>query len=287
METFGFRQSFHWPFLVVWALFLPPILLWGWRFAAGTAMLALLVWHLVINERFLSFFAGGFGGVSYLTAELSLLAAVGFLLVGVMMEWHPRFSPLAVIVQRFAIIGALVDLQVLTHFRGFLHVRGRAPVAADTEWTVGILIALALLAPLAALVMRQAQGRLAPGVVRSGMALFAVLGALIVTSLLIGPFGAARTALGIGFNLFYYASLLWLIYAGYQRGDPFRVNTGFVFFVLGIAYLYFDTFWTLMDRSFSFVVGGLLLCGGGYLIERQRLLLLARLDRPALGGEGA
>ncbi len=42
-----------------------------------------------------------------------------------------------------------------------------------------------------------------------------------------------------------------------------------------------------MDRSVAFVIGGVLLCVGGYLIEVLRRRLLARLGRADAGGEGA
>ncbi len=136
-----------------------------------------------------------------------------------------------------------MDLHALTHLRGLPSTRRTVFHAVSAEWTAGILIALAIEAILGVLLLWQGRDSVVQGVVRVGLGILAVVAALVVASLLVGVAGLQRTELGISFTIVYYASLLWLIYAGYQRGDPFRVNTGFVFFMLGVAYLYFDIFW--------------------------------------------
>jgi uncharacterized membrane protein len=65
------------------------------------------------------------------------------------------------------------------------------------------------------------------------------------------------------------------------------VNAGFVFFSAGIVTLYFDVFWALMDRSYFFMGGGLLLFLGGYLIERQRRRVLLGMGDGAGAGEAS
>ena len=72
------------------------------------------------------------------------------------------------------------------------------------------------------------------------------------------------------FNLLFFAALVWLVYAGIHLNDRYLVNLAFVFFALLVLARYFDTFWTLMNRSFFFMAGGLLLMIGGYALERGR-----------------
>jgi uncharacterized membrane protein len=110
---------------------------------------------------------------------------------------------------------------------------------------------------------------------------------LILASLFPSAVKAKPITLYIGFNLLYYVVLLWLIYVGYLRGDAFRVNLGFVLFALGVIVLYFDIFWSFMDRAFFFMGGGLLLCVGGYALEAQRRRLVKRFDRPDSEGSAA
>jgi uncharacterized membrane protein len=286
MEIFDFERRLHWQFLVAWALFLPAICLGTWRIAATTAMLALLAWGIMTNLMWIDLFSESRHGVRIAAAEISFLAASALLLVGVTMEWRDRLAPLAAIVQRVSLIGALLALYALTLREGFGTPRWGAVVAVGWELKAAVLIALAAVIALGVFVVRRGTGVLPPGVARSGLALLLGIAVLIPTSLFLTAGAAHPLTLYIGFNLLYYAILLWLIYVGYLRGDPFRVNLGFVLFALGMIVLYFDLFWSLMNRSFFFMGGGLLLCAGGYALEAQRRRLVRGLGR-ADGDGGA
>lgn len=284
MEILDFERRFHWPFAVAWLLFLPPILLGPWRFAAGTAMLALLTWGVVTYFSWDPFFADTSG--RFAVTEASFLVAVALMLGGVAMEWRERLIPLAGIVQRFSIVGALLSLLALTfgRERGDLFWSGVAS-AASPGLKAFVLAALAAVLVIGILVYRRTRSVLPPVLTRSGLILLGAILVLILASLFVPPGVLSRLWIFIGFNLLYYAVLVWLIYVGYQRGDAFRVNAGFVFFVLGVLFLYFDTLWSLMDRSFFFIAGGLLLCAGGYALEAQRRRLVRGLgQREAEGG---
>lgn len=287
MEIFDFERSMHWPFLIGWALFLPAIYTGTWRVAAGTAMLALLAWGIMTNLMWIDLFSSSRHGVRIAAAEISFLVASALLLVGVMMEGRDRLAPLATVVQRISLIGALLALYALTLREGFGTPRWGAAVAIGWELKAAVLGALAVVIALGVVVMRQGRGVLPPGVVRSGRALLLGIAVLIPTSLFLNSSTAHPLTLYIGFNLLYYAVLLWLIYVGYLRGDPFRVNLGFVLFALGMIVLYFDLFWTLMNRSFFFMGGGLLLCAGGYALEAQRRRLVKGLGRADGEGDAA
>ena len=284
MEIFDFERSMHWPFLIGWALFLPAIYAGTWRIAAGAAMLALLAWGIMTNLIWIDLFSSSRHGVRIAAAEISILVASALLLVGVMMEGRDRLAPLATVVQRFSLIGALLALYALTLREGFGTPRWGAAVAVGWELKAAVLGALAVVIALGVFVIRRGRGVLPPGVARSGLALLLGIAVLIPTSLFLTSATAHPLTLYIGFNLLYYAVLLWLIYVGYLRGDPFRVNLGFVLFALGMIVLYFDLFWTLMNRSFFFMGGGLLLCAGGYALEAQRRRLVKGLGRT--NGEG-
>jgi uncharacterized membrane protein len=52
------------------------------------------------------------------------------------------------------------------------------------------------------------------------------------------------------------------------------VNVALVFFVIDIIARYFDVFYTLMNRSFFFVCGGVLLMVVGTLTEKGRRTIL-------------
>jgi uncharacterized membrane protein len=287
MEILDFEWRVHWPFVVAWALFLPPILRNTWRFAAGTALLALLAWGVMTYFDWDPLLAHR-ASDRFALAEASFLVAIALMLAGVTMEWHERFRTLAGIVQRFSIVGALLSLLALTLGRehGDSLWSGGA-FAASAGMRVFLLVALAVVVVLGVLVQRRMRSALPSIIARSGLILLAAILVLILASLFIPSSSTPRLVVYIGFNLLYYAVLVWLIYVGYHRGDSFRVNAGFVFFVLGVLLLYSDALWSLMDRSFFFIGGGLLLCAGGYALEAQRRRLVRGLGRREAEGGAA
>ncbi|HLO03185.1 MAG TPA: DUF2157 domain-containing protein [Symbiobacteriaceae bacterium] len=74
----------------------------------------------------------------------------------------------------------------------------------------------------------------------------------------------------IGFNLLLFALEIGLITWGVARRTALLVNIALVGFVVHLITRYFDLFWGAIDRSLFFVLGGLLLIGGGFLLERNR-----------------
>ncbi|HIN64327.1 MAG TPA: DUF2157 domain-containing protein [Candidatus Obscuribacterales bacterium] len=101
-------------------------------------------------------------------------------------------------------------------------------------------------------------------IVCAGLALVCslVLGSAPEHSRLIG-----NVALLAGIGAFIYTGLMRIQSAG-------MVNVALVFFVIDIIARYFDVFYTLMNRSFFFVVGGVLLMVVGAITERGRRTIL-------------
>lgn len=96
------------------------------------------------------------------------------------------------------------------------------------------------------------------------------------------PFGG-NVAYPLLFNLLLFLGIVGLIFAGYFRGDEVLINLALVFFGVGIVSRYFEYSWELFDRSLVFVVAGVILLGGGFLLEWSRRRVLARM-RPQEGG---
>jgi uncharacterized membrane protein len=82
------------------------------------------------------------------------------------------------------------------------------------------------------------------------------------------------------FNVVLLAAVVWAIVLGVWSRREALINIGLAFFVLLVVARYFDFFFSFMDRSLAFIAGGLLLMGGGYLLERsrRRLLLSMRVE---------
>jgi uncharacterized membrane protein len=82
-------------------------------------------------------------------------------------------------------------------------------------------------------------------------------------------------ALGVSiwFNLVLIAELLAFLYLSYRLREDGLFRLALYGFAAEILGRYFDTFWTLLPRSFSFLVGGIVLIAGGILMERKRKTL--------------
>ena len=63
---------------------------------------------------------------------------------------------------------------------------------------------------------------------------------------------------------------VFLIYVGYQKTNIKFVNMGIFWGSIFIIAKYCDFFWSLLDRSIFFLVGGAILVGGGIFLERKR-----------------
>lgn len=97
---------------------------------------------------------------------------------------------------------------------------------------------------------------------------------LIGAAVLVGA-AALGPALGllprlIGFNLLLFGLEVGLIAWGVARRVALLVNIALVGFVIHLITRYFDLFWGTIDRAIFFVIGGLLLIGGGLFLERNR-----------------
>lgn len=278
METLGFERHFHWPFLLVWASCLPAIYRARWRPGLQVALLALLLWSWL---SFLAWLIPDWSARAplYLT-QIYFLAYLAMFLLGVVGATYREMAPFASPVQRYAALAALLSFYALTFpelNRGVSQWQGNAgPRAADFGvWIAPTMVALAAVTTLALWHMARTRAVHRPAYLKWGQALLALVIVLLLINLFVT--GQHGGMIAVFFNLLFFAGVVWLIYAGVHNEDRFLVNTAFAFFGLGLLSRYFDTFWTLLDRSYFFMVGGLLLIGGGYFLERQRRRLTGHI----------
>jgi uncharacterized membrane protein len=72
------------------------------------------------------------------------------------------------------------------------------------------------------------------------------------------------------YNLIFGLLTIFLIYIWYQKSDIKIVNVGIFWLSIFIFAKYFDFFWSLMDRSLFFIVGGIILVLWWIALERKR-----------------
>ena len=78
------------------------------------------------------------------------------------------------------------------------------------------------------------------------------------------------TGYAVLFNAVYFAVAIGLVTRGYLRGDERYINLGLLLVGVGLVTRYVDVFWSMLATSAFFIIGGLLLLGVAFAIERMR-----------------
>ena len=90
----------------------------------------------------------------------------------------------------------------------------------------------------------------------------------------------AWTGYAVLFNAVFFAVAIGLVTRGYLRGDERYINLGLVIVGIGLFTRYVDVFWSLLAGSAFFIIGGLLLLGVAFAIERMRRGLIRGMGAP-------
>jgi len=283
MEVFDFSRL-HWPFLMVLAGFTLLAVRQSWSRFAHLIMAALLLWSISTYAYFIGELHDD-GAVVYLT-QIYFLCYLALFIGGLHLEISERFTDWAGTVRQYAAVAGLAALWILTFpdvltAKVFISGHGNLRPAADAGWMVATLLMLTVVAGFA---LWHRQRMLHKGVREAwhvwGDAILAlILGCLVVNLFVPGSHGSQ---MAIAFNAAFFAATLWLVYAGAHLDSRNLVNLGFMFFAVGILARYFDFFWKLLDRSFFFMAGGILLMVIAAILDRKRRQVMAGMQ----GGEG-
>jgi len=286
IDAFWYRHGIHWPFLLLWLAFLPLIYRHRFRASLHLALIALLIWSVYNFTAY-----GGFWRNTsrlYLIQDYFLIYLSVFLL-GMIFATYERLAFFATTLQRYGVFALMVSAYALTSpylqtsKSLFWHYRTSLRASAETGFLVSTFIALALVVALSLWHRLRSSGSTRPAYLKWGEWLIGAITLLILVNLFVG--GGHGSAMAIAFNLLYFTGLVWLIFAGMNTEDRFFINIGFVFFGITLLSRYFDTFWTLLNRSYFFMLGGVVLIAGGYILERKRRQLTHALASRREGGE--
>lgn len=86
------------------------------------------------------------------------------------------------------------------------------------------------------------------------------------------------------FNLLLLAGIVGLLFLGYTTGQESFINLGLILISVDIFTRYFEYSFDLLDRSVVFIVAGVILLAGGFLLERGRRMMVSRLRTEEGGG---
>lgn len=272
-EQFDYR-AMNWPLPGFLALAAVPLWRHDWPLASrawgGLLLLWLAGWHALPW-----FDLGGSSVEHFRLFALQLLGVAGLWALA-----HGSRHPFARAVCGDFLLAALLGAFVFT-FPDFGS-RLRTATAPGLPW-IGALAAGIVL--YAAGVFRLIRASDLPVPRRSvGIALAAAFAALLAAEVFVPRTSGVQ---GLLWNALFLGVLYQIGDLGIRQADRALVNRAFAGFSLWVAARYFDTFWTLLDRSLFFIAGGILLLAGGGWLERRRRALVRDMETPdGIGDEG-
>lgn len=283
------------------ALFLFGVLL----YEAGLFLLAQTYNMPVGSPILLLLAAAGTLPLAYLFASrIVLLLGIANMTAWVIAEMAKRYPDSPKTQAAMLVVAAL---GVAFYALGHLHALRRATAAfADIYAIAGLLVVLGLVyvftfsEPWHAIIRAGATSYAAPPVVYVAIALAAALVAaqaalrprdtekridVTAQAVVLGIAGVVATWPGwtgyaLLFNAVYFAIAAGIVTHGYLRGDERYINLGLLLVGIGLITRYIDVFWSMLAGSAFFIIGGLLLLGVAFAIERMRRGLIRGMGAP-------
>jgi uncharacterized membrane protein len=254
-----YNLNSHWPNgLLVWWLGVLPL---AYVFDSQA-----LIWlTLVIGQ---SWFCSEL--LTYTSEQVGLgLILLLTLLLWTLADAHERLgAALAGPIRAFAAMEGLAVLLLRTWpLWGRYDQRQQHPAAfALLCAAIGVLLAW----DIAAKRTRAAAWKFEPRAI-AGLTIYAALFIFVP----LGSGGWARVA----YNAILLAVIAGVLARGIRRAQPWMVNIAVSFIAFEAIARYIDAFWGYLARSAAFLVSGVLLLAGGWLLERQRRFWLRMLHR--------
>jgi len=267
LESSGFNQVHIW-YLAVWICFVPIIFKQEWSFALHLALVALLLWSV-----FTYFHNGLFRSNNnelYLM-QLYFIAYISLFIIGMLCSTYKKLEFFAKPVQSYSAFAALTSFYFLTFpeiQRGHAYLQDSIRPEASSIWVVTTFAALFVLVALTLWHRARTNTPDKAKYLIYGQLLIVAVVLTIVLNLFLG--GGNGSLMAIILNLIFFSGMVWLLFAGTDSNNRTLINLAFIFFAIALLTRYFDTFWSLLNRSFFFMAGGLILIIGGYLLEKQR-----------------
>lgn len=265
-ESQYFLRSIHWWFAPIFLLNILPILKEKWDFALHIAFITLILW-LTNNILWLNYPFYGSDQPNYFSFYFGLCSLGALTVWALSLAWQDKQKVFAfATLQYYAIFFCLLNLFYLT-FPTVL----KATIFIPTFYaSVTVSFALLLCLAYAWFYVRMKRMTIVS-------AHLLVIGGLLVTALVIllilNHFFLHYSLLAVGFNFLFIGFVLWFIALGYELREVIYINLAFLFFALFVVARYFDVFWDLLNRSFFFMGGGLILLLGSYILEKKRRTL--------------
>ena len=217
-----------------------------------------------------------------------------YLVLGLMLwalgKAQSRFQLTGVYSRAYEVLGiltAFAALYLLTFRFWWEELFGR-PIttgAVTNEFWLMLYIAAALvvIAFVFALAVRQRQRLSLHTLPYEGVAALLLLATAYLVVFL--PFIGGDLLYPLLFNFLFLVGIVGLVFLGYFRGQELFINLALIFFTVDVVTRYFEYSFELLDRSTVFIVAGIILLLGGFLLERGRRQVVNRLRAQEVSNE--
>lgn len=265
MEIFDFRQI-HWPWLLFCFVAAWITIREGFHLAAHVIILSLFLWLLFSFNSFARYASEGCLVQIYL-----LFGLLVFMLAGTIRN-RKYITYFIDHLSHYALSFSFVFLYILSFpdlnlYSSLSHSTASGIMKGQLTWMLINLALMGLILILTSIRFKRIQK---PVPLYKWLAVLWLL--VLFVSLLwnVYFYQEQQNITVIMVNLLLFSLVIGLIYSGLAEHKRFYVNSAFVIFTITLLSRYFDTFWSLMDRSLFFIVGGFLLIIGGYWLEKKR-----------------
>jgi uncharacterized membrane protein len=209
-----------------------------------------------------------------------------YLVLGLMLyglgKLQGRFESTRVYSRAYVLVGLLITFAglYLLSFRFWWEELSDSSVLSNYGVTIefwliaGVASAVAVLALILTLLVRASQGlplRTLPYETVAVLILLAVAALVVFLPL------ESDLVYPLLFNFLLLVGIVGLIFLGYFRGREVLINLALAFFIIDVITRYIEFSYRLLDRSVVFIVAGIILLVGGFLLERGRRRVIGQL----------
>ena len=268
MEIFAFRQI-HWPWIIFCLLSVWLVIKYHFYIAAHVMILSLFLWLLFSAYSLSYYFSGGFFVQIYLLSGLLIFTLAGTLksVMGRSSQNRQNWHNFLNILSCYALLFTVIFLYILS-FPGLETGSYKSSVFNEQRILELTIPAFAfVISGLFIVQIRHKEGSLAL-YQKAG-----IVGLLVLFSTLLLKvffYQELHTISVLIINILILSLVIGLIAAGLAEYKQFYINLAFLLFTITLFSRYFDTFWSLMNHSLFFVLGGMILIFGGYWLEKKR-----------------
>lgn len=270
-QIFNINANTHW-LMLLWFLAVAPVS-YGFHSKPTLVLLQLLFvgWIAAFLEggnEFFSVLEGFVEGYGVFLFYGLTLYGVGYL------HQKTKFSNFKTTYQGFGLFFALTLLYILvvSEFEAINQI--------NVHWMFWFFLATSLLTTLSSVAFLIKENGAKHEFVLNLLIFLSAIGAWLLSRTYESiPYDLESTLLVIfiGYIVVFFGITLLTVLSGYYQEVPAFINLGLLFFVLCVGYIYFTTIFEYLPRSLALIIGGIILLGGGWYLEKKRRSIIAEI----------